>query len=53
MELTFDFTRNAVFGLEALTHFWEFRRRFNHLLRMAIERRPDRPRGGRPPPLGT
>jgi lipid-A-disaccharide synthase len=41
MELTFDFTRNAVFGLEALTHFWEFRRRFNHLLRMAIERRPD------------
>lgn len=41
MELIFDFTRNAVFGLEALTHFWEFRRRFNHLLRLAIERRPD------------
>ncbi len=41
MELIYDFTRNAVFGLEALTHFWEFRRRFNHLLRLAIERRPD------------
>jgi len=41
MDLVFDFTRNAVFGLEALTHFWEFRRRFNHLLRLAIERRPD------------
>ncbi len=41
MELIFDFTRNAVFGLEALTHFWEFHRRFKHLLHLAIERRPD------------
>ena len=41
MELVFDFTRNAVFGLEAFTHFWEFRRRFHRLLELALKRRPD------------
>lgn len=41
MELVFDFTRNAVFGLEALTRFWEFRQRFQRLLQLAIERQPD------------
>lgn len=41
VELIFDFTRNAVFGLEALTRLLEFRRRFKHLLHIAIERAPD------------
>ena len=41
MELIFDFTRNAVFGAEAIKRLWEFRRRFQHLLQLAIERKPD------------
>jgi len=41
MELIFDFTRDAVFGAEAFKRIFEFRRRFNELLRIAIERRPD------------
>lgn len=41
MELIFDFTRNAVWGLEAIKQLWEFRRRFKELLRLAIERKPD------------
>jgi lipid-A-disaccharide synthase len=41
MELIFDFTRNAVFGMEAWARLFEFRRHFNHLLRIACERKPD------------
>ncbi len=41
MELIFDFTRNAVWGLEAIKKLWEFRRRFHQLLQLAIEREPD------------
>ena len=41
MELIFDFARNAVFGLEAFTRLWEFRKRFNYLLEVALQRRPD------------
>ena len=41
MELIFDFTRNAVFGLEAIKRLWEFRARFQRLLQLAIEREPD------------
>src|ERR1051325_1126426 len=41
VELIFDFTQNAVFGLEAILRLWEFRRRFKCLLRVAIERAPD------------
>src|SRR3954467_6736267 len=41
MELIFDFTRNAVFGLEAIKRFWEFRAHFKQLLQLAIEREPD------------
>jgi lipid-A-disaccharide synthase len=41
MELIFDFARNAVFGLEAFTRLWEFRKRFNYLLEVAMQRRPD------------
>src|SRR2546423_3514137 len=41
MELIFDFTRNAVFGLEAIKRLWEFRERFKRLLQLAIEREPD------------
>ncbi len=41
MELVFDFTSNAVWGLEAIKQLWEFRRRFHHLLQLAIQRKPD------------
>jgi lipid-A-disaccharide synthase len=41
MELIFDFTRHAVFGLEALKRIFEFRRQFNFLADLATERRPD------------
>jgi lipid-A-disaccharide synthase len=41
MELIFDFTGNAVWGLEAIKQLWEFRRRFQQLLKLAIERKPD------------
>jgi lipid-A-disaccharide synthase len=41
VEVIFDFTRNAVWGLEALKQLFEFRRRFKQLLRVAIERQPD------------
>ena len=41
MELLFDFTRDAVFGAEALKRLFEFRRRFHDLLRVALERKPD------------
>jgi lipid-A-disaccharide synthase len=41
MELIFDFTRNPVWGLEALKRLWEFRHRFQDLLRLALERKPD------------
>lgn len=35
-----DFTRNAVFGLDALFRLWEFRRRSHQLLQLARERNP-------------
>ena len=41
MELIFDFTRNAVFGLEALKRIVEFRRQFEFLIQLAKKRRPD------------
>jgi lipid-A-disaccharide synthase len=41
MELIFDFTRNSVFGLEALKRIVEFRRQFEILTRLAKKRRPD------------
>jgi len=41
VETIFDFSRNAVFGLDALLRLWEFRRCFKHLLRLAIEREPE------------
>ena len=41
MELIFDFTRHAVFGLEALKRIVQFRRQFNFLADLAMERRPD------------
>jgi lipid-A-disaccharide synthase len=41
MELISDFTRDSVFGMEAWTRLFEFRRRFNELLRLAVERKPD------------
>lgn len=41
MELIFDFARDAVFGLEALKRLREFRKRFQYLLGMAVERKPD------------
>ncbi len=41
MELIFDFTRNAVFGLEAIKRLWEFRQRFKNLLGLCINREPD------------
>ena len=41
MELIFDFTRHAVFGLEALKRLGEFRQRLRHLVQLAAERKPD------------
>ena len=41
MELIFDFTQRAVFGLEALKRLGEFRQRLLHLKQLAVERRPD------------
>lgn len=41
MELIFDFTRNAVFGLEALKRLFEFRRQLHELVEIAAQRRPD------------
>jgi lipid-A-disaccharide synthase len=41
MELIHDFTRNAVFGLEAFKQIFEFRRRFQELLQLALRRKPD------------
>jgi len=36
VDIIFDLAENAVFGLEALTRLWEFRRRFHQLLEIAI-----------------
>jgi lipid-A-disaccharide synthase len=41
LEAQFDFTRDGVFGLEALLKFREFKRRFDRLLALAVERQPD------------
>lgn len=41
MELIHDFTRDAVFGLEAFKRIFEFRRRFKELLDLVLRRKPD------------
>ena len=41
VEVIFDFTRNAVWGLEAFKRLFEFRKRFKDLLGVAIRNRPD------------
>src|SRR5688572_20549304 len=41
MELIHDFTREAVFGLEAFKRIFEFRRRFKELLDLVLRRKPD------------
>lgn len=41
MELIEDFTRDGVFGLSALFHVRKFQKRLQHLLALAVERRPD------------
>ena len=41
VETVFDFSQNAVFGLEALKRLGEYKARLQQLLALAIERRPD------------
>ena len=42
VELAFDMTQHAVVGLwEVLKNYFKFRRLFNQLLELAVERRPD------------
>jgi lipid-A-disaccharide synthase len=41
VEILFDFARNAVFGLEVWRRIFEFKQRFDALLKVAVERRPD------------
>jgi len=42
VELAFDMTRHAVTGIsDVLKHYFKFRRLFNQLLELAIERQPD------------
>ncbi len=41
MEVILDFTRNAVFGLELFKRILEFRRQFEDMARLAVERKPD------------
>ena len=41
MELIHDFTKDAVFGLEAFKRIFEFRRRFKELLDLVLRRKPD------------
>ena len=41
LELLDDFTRNGVFGFDAVLKLLEFRRRFQRLLAVAKERRPE------------
>jgi len=42
VELAFDLTQYSVIGLEdVLKHYFKFRRLFNQLLTLAIERKPD------------
>ena len=41
VETIYDFTRNAVFGFDAIARLWEFRRYLKHLVRLAVERQPD------------
>jgi lipid-A-disaccharide synthase len=41
LELIADFTRDGVWGLEAILRMREFRRRFQQLLHLAIQRQPD------------
>jgi lipid-A-disaccharide synthase len=41
VETVFDFSSNAVFGLEALKRLGEYRARLGELLKLAVARRPD------------
>ena len=42
VELTFDLTQHSVIGIsDALKNYFKFRRLFNQLLKLAIERKPD------------
>jgi lipid-A-disaccharide synthase len=41
MEVLCDFTRRAVFGMEAVKQLWEFRKQFDAMLHVAEQRRPD------------
>lgn len=41
VETIYDFTRNAVFGFDAIARLWEFRRYLKHLVCLAVEREPD------------
>lgn len=41
LEVIVDFSQHAVFGLEAWRRIFEYRRRFEELLKLALERRPD------------
>lgn len=42
VELAFDMTKHAVIGItDVLKNYFQFRRLFNQLLRLAIERQPD------------
>ena len=42
VELAFDLTRHSVIGIsDVLKNYFKFRRLFNQLLALAIERRPD------------
>ncbi|HWN95994.1 MAG TPA: lipid-A-disaccharide synthase, partial [Methylomirabilota bacterium] len=41
MEVVLDFTRNAVFGLELFKRILEYRRQFEAMVRLAVERKPD------------
>jgi lipid-A-disaccharide synthase len=42
VDLTFDLTQHSVIGMsDVLKHYFKFRRLFNQLLKLAIERQPD------------
>jgi lipid-A-disaccharide synthase len=41
VELAFDLTEHSVIGLAAATHYLKFRRLFDRLFRIALERQPD------------
>ena len=42
VELAFDMTQHSVIGMsDVLKNYFKFRRLFNQLLKLAIERKPD------------